>query len=57
MNPRDDKKFFKLIDFPTGQIYYVAFGNNPYRIVFAIDSNLRRAYFLALDPKHEIRKT
>ncbi len=55
MSPSKDKTFFGKIDFPQGPIYYAAFGDNPYRIVFGIDSNTRRAYFLALITDHSVR--
>ena len=56
MRPSTDKKFLNKCAFPEGNIYYAAYGNNPYRIVFGIDTNQRIAYFFALDTCHSIRK-
>lgn len=56
MRPSTDKKFISKANFVEGNIYYAAYGNNPYRIIFRIDSSSRIAYFLALDTKHQIRK-
>lgn len=57
LSPKQDKDFFKKCDFTEGKIYYAAYGNNPYRIVFGIDTNQRIAYFFALDTDHSIRKS
>lgn len=58
MIPSDKKEraFIQKCNFDDGQIYYAAYGDNPYRIVFGIDSNRRIAYFFALDTTHSIRK-
>ena len=56
MRPETDKKFLAKCDFSEGYVYYAAYGNNPYRIVFGIDTNRRIAYFFALDTCHSIRK-
>lgn len=61
MDPRKDKDFFNKLSgigmrsatiFP----YYLSFGNNGYGIVLYLDTSNRRAYFLALDINHKIRR-
>ena len=54
---RLERAFIAKCDFPEGQIYYAAYGDCPYRIVFGIDSNERIAYFFALDKNHSVRKS
>ena len=56
LKPETDRNFLNKCDFPEGKVYYATFGNNPYRIVFGIDTNQRIAYFFALDNCHSIRK-
>jgi hypothetical protein len=58
LTPKDkqERAFISKCAFQEGQIYYAAFGDNPYRIVFGTDNNRRVAYFFALDTKHSIRK-
>lgn len=55
MTPQKDKEFLRKCDIADCFPYYASFGNNAYRIVVAIDTNTRIAYFLALDTKHSIR--
>lgn len=55
MTPQKDKDFLRKCDIVDCYPYYASFGNNAYRIVVAIDTNTRIAYFLALDTKHSIR--
>ena len=56
--PKDkhEKSFIEKCSFQEGQLYYAAFGDCSYRIVFGINSSERIAYFFALDTKHSIRK-
>lgn len=54
--PSKERTFIDKCKFSLGPIYYLAFGNNPYRVVIGIDSSTRRVYFFALDPKHVVRK-
>lgn len=56
LKPETDRKFLNKCAFPEGKVYYAAFGNNPYRIIFGIDTNQRIAYFFALDNCHSVRK-
>lgn len=61
MDPRKDKEFFNKLSgigmrSATIYPYYLSFGNNGYGIVLYLDTSNRRAYFLALDLKHRIRK-
>lgn len=56
MSSKVDKNFMTKCDFLDGNVYYAAYGNTPYRIIFGIDTNQHIAYFFALDPKHSVRK-
>ena len=51
-----DKPFLTKCAFAEGKVYYAAYGKNPYRIIFGIDTNQRIAYFFALDSHHSVRK-
>ena len=55
MTPQKDKDFLRKCYIADCYPYYASFGDNAYRIVVAIDTNTRIAYFLALDTKHSIR--
>lgn len=56
MTPQQDRKFIQKCGFVDGQLYYAAYGRNPYRIILGIDTNQRIAYFFAIDTTHSVRK-
>jgi len=53
---KSERSFINKCNFQEGQIYYATYGNNPYRIIFGINSSERMAHFFALDTKHSVRK-
>lgn len=61
MNPRQDRDFFKKLSSigekaSTIYPFYLSFGDNKYGVSLFLDPSNHRAYFLALDVDHKIRK-
>lgn len=60
MTPSKDKEFFKrcstIEEITVLSLYYASFGNNGQGIVIGFDFSVRKAYILAIDRKHSIRR-
>lgn len=54
---RPDRELCQRLGWQKGKVYRIDYGDNPYRLLFGLDSQARRCYILALDALHTTRPT
>lgn len=49
---KEGKRIIAQCAFPTGQIYRIDYGDTPFRVLFGIQNEGRRAFIFAFDTNH-----